>query len=101
MPSGVSTNKVRLLELDYARSSALPNTLKQLLARGAQLEHVLPRLYEQRSPKYYVSTERGRSEWDSMLISSFLGNDDLPASVMCQGIWHVQDHTQIIKGTFE
>ena len=86
--------------LDYARSSALPNTLKRLLARGAQLEHVLL-AFTSNVAKILRLHRKGQIGMglDADLI--LLGNDDLPASVMCQGIWHVQDHTQIIKGTFE
>ncbi len=86
--------------LDYAKASALPQTLKALVERGRALEHVLPAFTSNVARILRLSGKGNISNHsDADLI--ILGRDHLPSWVMARGKWHLRENKIITKGTFE
>ena len=86
--------------LDYAKASALPQTLKTLLDRGRSLETVLP-LFTSNVARIFRLSGKGRISKGMVADLVVLGKDHLPSWVMARGQWHLKKNTVITKGTFE
>lgn len=92
------------VRLDYARASALPETLRSLIPQGsdpaAGLGKVLPSFTSNVARILRLQNKGSIAPgMDADLV--VLGDDHLPAHVMARGVWHVRDKQVVVKGTFE
>ncbi len=86
--------------LDYARASALPETLKALVENEVDLARSLPAFTSNVARVLRLSYKGTIAPgMDADLI--VLGEDNLPKHVMARGQWHVKDKKPLIRGTFE
>ena len=89
-----------LLGLDYARSMALSDCLKELLNRGLDLAEILPSMTSNQAALLKL---KGKGEIavgaDADLI--VIDDEHKIKDVMARGHWHVQHYQAIIKGKFE
>jgi len=89
-----------LTGLDYARASALPNTLRNLLLRDQALESVLP-AFTSNVARTLRLPQKGRIAVGCDADLVVLEDNHLPSWVMAKGKWHMKENTIITKGTFE
>lgn len=92
------------VRLDYARASALPETLRSLIPQGSDpaegLGKVLPSFTSNVARILRLQNKGSIAPgMDADLV--VLGDDHLPAHVMARGVWHVRDKQVVVKGTFE
>ena len=86
--------------LDYARASALPEALKNLIDHGVPLETVLP-AFTSNVARILRLAYKGSISAGMDADFVLLGEDGRPRHVMARGTWHVHDYQSVIKGTFE
>lgn len=90
----------RLCRMDVGASQALPDTIRELLARGHALEAVLPAFTRNVAMTLRLA---GKGEIavgadaDVVLLDAEAGIAD----VMAQGVWHVRDGAAVRTGLFE
>lgn len=89
-----------ILKMDFASSAGLPNTLRELLARGHSLESVLPSM-TLNVARYLKLKGKGvlRPGADADLVC--LDESFGLRHVMAGGRWLVQDGLPVVKGMFE
>ena len=89
-----------ITSLDYARATALADTVKELLDRGHLLERILP-AFTSNTARILRLNQKGRVSqgYDADLV--VLGPDNLPSYVMARGAWHLYNTEQRRTGTFE
>ena len=88
------------VSLDYARASALSETLRSLIKQGSDLGAVLPAFTSNVSRILRLSHKGSIAPgMDADLV--VLGEDHLPEHVMARGRWHVKNKHPIVRGTFE
>ena len=92
--------KGQIAGLDYAKASALPQTLRNLIDLGFGLDAVLP-AFTQNVADILRLQSKGQIKkgWDADLVA--LGDDHLPSWVMARGEWHLKKNIVCKKGTFE
>ncbi|TDI77507.1 MAG: beta-aspartyl-peptidase [Bacteroidetes bacterium] len=86
--------------LDYARATALADTVKELLDRGQPLDRILP-AFTSNTARILRLQAKGavRVGYDADLV--VLGPDHLPSYVMANGNWHLFNTELRRTGTFE
>jgi len=89
-----------ITEMDVGQAANLPRTLKNLLARGAALELVLP-AFTANVASILRLHDRGRIKAGTTADVVVLDDDDNVHDVMIAGIWHVRNGRQQIFGQFE
>lgn len=90
----------RVTHMDVGRPAALAECLATLLARGHELERVLP-AFTSNVAAHLRLPGKGRIAvgHDADLVT--LAADGRPRDVMARGVWHVLDGAPVIRGTFE
>lgn len=89
-----------ITEMDIGQAANLPRTLKNLLARGAALELVLP-AFTANVANILRLHDRGRIKAGNTADVVVLDDQDNVHDVMIAGIWHVRNGRQQIFGQFE
>ncbi len=89
-----------ITEMDIGQAASLPRTLKNLLARGAALELVLP-AFTSNVANILRLHDRGRIKAGNAADVVVLDDKDNIHDVMIAGIWHVRNGRQQIFGQFE
>jgi beta-aspartyl-dipeptidase (metallo-type) len=89
-----------VISLDYARATALADTVKELLDRGQPLERILP-AFTSNTARILRLNQKGHigEGYDADLV--VLGPDNLPSFVMARGEWHLFNTELRRTGTFE
>lgn len=90
----------RVEHMDIGRPAALAECLATLLARGHELERVLP-AFTTNVASLLRLTGKGRVRVGGDADLLVLTADGQPSEVMLGGVWHVQSGEQIVHGTFE
>ena len=89
-----------LERMDFATSSALPDLLAELLARGVPLADALAPITE--TPARFLRLPgKGRVGAGADADLVVLGDDGRPSDVMARGRWHVRGGRPVVRGTFE
>jgi beta-aspartyl-dipeptidase (metallo-type) len=86
--------------LDYARATALADTLKELVEHGQPLERILPAFTTNTARILRLENKGALRQGDDADIV-VLGPDHLPISVMAGGSWHLFNNELLRTGTFE
>ena len=89
-----------LLSMDFGKSQALINTLKELLESGLRLERVLP-AFTSNAAGLLRFHNKGRIAEGSDADLIVLDDSHEITDVMANGKWHQMDRKQIVYGTFE
>ncbi len=89
-----------ITEMELGQAASLPLTLKNLLASGASMEHVLP-AFTANVANILRLNDRGRIQAGFAADVVVLDDNDDIHDVMIAGIWHVKDGKQQIFGQFE
>lgn len=89
-----------LLSMDFAKSRALIETLKELLDSGCDLARVLP-AFTSNVAGLLRFHHKGRIAEGKDADLVVLDDSHQMTDVMANGKWHVADNKQIIYGTFE
>ncbi|MCZ6617774.1 MAG: amidohydrolase family protein, partial [Gammaproteobacteria bacterium] len=87
-------------EMAVGRPASLLQTLKNLLARGAALETVLP-VFTSNVADILRLNDRGRISVGCAADVVVLDENDDVHDVMIAGLWHVKGGKQRISGRFE
>jgi beta-aspartyl-dipeptidase (metallo-type) len=89
-----------MVKMDFATSAGLPDTLRELVARGHALDAVLPAM-TRNVARLLKLTGKGRIapgvDADLVCLDEALG----VRHVMAGGRWMVQDGAPVVKGAFE
>jgi beta-aspartyl-dipeptidase (metallo-type) len=89
-----------MVKMDFATSAGLPDTLRELVARGHGLDAVLPAM-TRNVARLLKLTGKGRiapgADADLVCLDDTLG----VRHVMAGGQWMVQDGAPVVKGVFE
>ena len=96
----VFDNNGEMTRMDFATSAGLPDTLRELLARGHGLEQVLPSMTANVA-RLLKLEGKGRIEVGADADFVCLDEGHRVRHVMARGQWMVQDHSAVVKGLFE
>lgn len=90
----------RVTHMDVGRPAALAECLQVLLARGHELERVLP-AFTSNVALHLRLSGKGRLAQGADADLVVLTADGRPRDVMAGGVWHVLDCAPVVRGTFE
>ncbi len=93
-------NQGELLKMGFASSSAMPATLKLLLDGGWAMDKIVPLMTANVSRLLRLHS-KGEIEVGRDADLLILNDGNEIGSVMANGIWHVKQGQQIVKGKFE
>ena len=96
----VFDNNGEMIKMDFATSAGLPDTLRELLARGHGLEQVLPSMTANVA-RLLKLEGKGRIETGADADFVCLDEGHRVRHVMARGQWMIQDHSAVVKGLFE
>jgi len=89
-----------MVEMDFATSAGLPDTLRELLTRGYGLDKVLPAMTLNVARALKLSG-KGRIEVGADADLVCLDDDHRVRHVMARGRWMVQDQSPVVQGLFD
>ena len=89
-----------LLRMGFASSSAMVETLKSLLDAGWALDRILP-LMTSNVSRLLRLHHKGLIQVGNDADLLILDNNNEIQSVMANGVWHIKQGQQLIKGLFE
>jgi len=89
-----------MVKMDFATSAGLPETLRELLARGHDLEHILPSMTANVARLLRL---RGKGKIEVGADADFVCLDEQHRvrHVMARGQWMVQDQSPVVHGLFD
>lgn len=90
----------RVTRMDVGASTALAETLRVLLTRGAALETVLP-AFTSNVATFLRLTHKGRISVGADADLVVLDDAHRVRDVMARGVWHVRDGALVKRGLFE
>ncbi len=90
----------RMCRMDVGTSQALPDTIRELLARGHALDAVLP-AFTRNVAKTLRLVGKGEIATGSDADLVLLDDEGGIADVMARGVWHVRDGHALRTGMFE
>jgi len=89
-----------MVKMDFATSAGLTDTLRELLARGQNLEHILPSMTANVA-RLLKLRGKGRIEVGADADFVCLDEEHSVRHVMARGQWMVQDHSPVVQGLFD